>query len=77
MPQISAKLGDPMTPREHAVCMLLTAGETAKGAARALGISHRTVQSHTYRIYQKLGVNSVVKLTRVMLTRELGKEQNV
>ena len=65
-----AKYGDDLTPREAAVCALLTAGESAKRAAIKLGISHRTVEVHKYNIFRKLGVNNVVRLTRVTLLRE-------
>lgn len=72
-----AKLGDRLTPREESVCSLLVAGASRKEAARKLGISHRTVESHVEHIFCKIGVNSVVKLTRVVLLRELGKEDHV
>lgn len=62
-----------LTPREAAVCALLTAGQTAKQAAAALGISHRTVETHKRRIFDKMGVDNIVRLTRAMLMKEMGK----
>lgn len=63
-----------LTPREAAVCALLTAGQTAKQAAAALGISHRTVETHKRRIFDKMGVDNIVRLTRAMLMKEMGKD---
>lgn len=54
-----------LTPREREVLALLTAGRTSKAIARALGISHRTVEVHRAHIMHKLGVTSVVELARV------------
>lgn len=65
-----AKLGEPLTPREMTVCELLTVGQSAKVIGMRLGISHRTVETHKDRIFQKFGVDNVVKLTRVVLERE-------
>lgn len=62
-----------LTPREAAVCALLTAGQTAKQAAAALGISPYTVVEHKKRIFRKLGVDNIVRLTRAMLMKEMGK----
>lgn len=68
-----AQLGEPLTEREASVCALLTAGESAKEAAAALGISHRTVETHKWRIFKKFGVDNIVKLTRIVLLREKEK----
>lgn len=65
-----AELGDKLTPREETICAHLTAGETAKEAAIALGISYRTVETHKNRIFRKLGVDNMVKLTRHILLTE-------
>lgn len=63
-----------LTPRELAICERLAAGDTAKEAASKLGISFRTVETLKYRAFKKLGVDSTVKLARVMFLREFGKE---
>jgi len=73
----AANLGEPLTAREAAVCDLLTTGEQAKHVGKRLGISHRTVETHKSRIFKKLGVDNMVKLTRVVLMRKLGKEEHV
>jgi DNA-binding NarL/FixJ family response regulator len=49
----------PLTEREVVVLQLLEDGLTANGAAARLGISTRTVQKHTERIYRKLGAHDL------------------
>jgi DNA-binding NarL/FixJ family response regulator len=45
-----------LTPRERQVLALLAEGGTSKGAARALGLSAKTVENYRARILEKLGV---------------------
>ncbi len=47
-----------LTGREAEVLRLIAVGHSNKKTADLLGISARTVQHHTIRIYEKLGVNS-------------------
>ncbi|HYW57160.1 MAG TPA: HD domain-containing phosphohydrolase [Polaromonas sp.] len=47
-----------LTEREVDVLRPLATGQTNKQIARALGISDRTVQTHTQHIYAKLGVDT-------------------
>jgi len=47
-----------LTARERQVVDWLTAGKTDRDIAAILGCSHRTVQKHLQRIYEKLGVES-------------------
>lgn len=47
-----------LTAREQDVLRLVARGLTNKKIAAELGLSARTVQHHTIRIYEKLGVNS-------------------
>ena len=47
-----------LTGRESEVLRLVAIGHSNKKTAELLGISPRTVQHHTIRIYEKLGVNS-------------------
>ena len=51
-----------LTPRETEVMRLAMAGQQNKEIARALGISHRTVEYHRTRILAKTGASSFVKL---------------
>jgi DNA-binding CsgD family transcriptional regulator len=53
--------GDPLgtlTPRERDVHDWLARGKTDRDIAAILGCSHRTVQKHLQRIYEKLGVET-------------------
>ena len=59
-----------LTPRELDVLRHVVAGRTNKETASALGISHRTVETHRENILKKLGVRSVAELTR--LAMEMG-----
>ena len=47
-----------LTPREREVIEWLVAGKTDRDIATILGCSHRTVQKHLQRIYEKLGVET-------------------
>jgi DNA-binding NarL/FixJ family response regulator len=70
----SAKLGrkaaanpsgdDPLTPREREVLRGIANGQTNKEVAAALGISHRTVETHRENVMRKLGIHTVPGLTR-------------
>lgn len=53
-----------LTPREHEVMLLALAGHPNKTIATRMGISHRTVEIHRSRIFQKTGVTTLLELTR-------------
>ena len=54
-----------LTERETEVLRLIAAGHSNKKTAELLGISSRTVQHHSIRIYEKLGVNSRAAATLI------------
>ncbi len=56
-----------LTARERDVLLLVARGRTNKEAAAALGISHRTVESHRENLMKKLGIRTVAELTRFAL----------
>jgi DNA-binding NarL/FixJ family response regulator len=60
-----------LTPRELEVLRHVVAGRTNKETATALGISHRTVETHRENILKKLGVRSVAELTRLAIEMDL------
>jgi HD-GYP domain-containing protein (c-di-GMP phosphodiesterase class II) len=60
-----------LSERETDVVRLLAMGKTNKEIGRALQISPRTVQNHTLRIYQKLGVESRAGATLVAMQQGL------
>jgi len=59
-----------LTPRERQVMDLVIAGKLNKVTARELGISQKTVEFHRSRIMQKMNVDSVAELVR--LVTEIG-----
>lgn len=54
-----------LTPRERECMALLASGMTQKQVAVRLFRSAKTVDNHCTHIYKKLGIRSVVALTRV------------
>ena len=65
----SSDLGT-LTPREREVLRGIAQGQTNKEIATALGISHRTVETHRESLMRKLRIRTVAGLTRFAL--ELG-----
>jgi DNA-binding NarL/FixJ family response regulator len=47
-----------MTPQERQIAELAAAGLTNKEIGERLFLSHRTISSHLYRVYPKLGITS-------------------
>ncbi len=62
---------DCLSRREMQVMLMLTQGHSPQSIAKALNISPKTVFTHRYRIYDKLGVDSDVALTHVALRHGL------
>ena len=56
----------PLSPREREVMALLVKGLHNRRIAEELGISPRTVEVHKARVLDKLGVNTVVDLVRLV-----------
>ena len=54
-----------LTPREHEVLVLVTAGMLNKQIAGELAIAEDTVKIHRGRVMQKLGIVSVAELVRL------------
>lgn len=63
--------GDDLTRREHDVLRLVAAGLSNRAIAQDLGISHRTVEGHLHRIFEKEDVGSRVELLRYALEHRL------
>jgi len=56
--------GDTLTATEQRVAELIGSGASNRGAADALFISVRTVETHVAAIYRKLGVRSRAELAK-------------
>ena len=56
-----------LTDREREVADLLAAGKNTKQIAAELQVSPKTIEHHRPRILEKLGVETVVELTHLML----------
>jgi DNA-binding NarL/FixJ family response regulator len=54
---------DQLTPRQLQILRILASGATVKEAARSLHLSPKAIDSHKYRIMQKLGIHDRVKLS--------------
>jgi DNA-binding NarL/FixJ family response regulator len=58
-----------LTAREREVAMLVVDGLADREIAERLHLSRYTVSQYVRRIYRKLGVDSRVALTRLLLDR--------
>lgn len=63
-----------LSRREREVMDLILKGQSNKEIMRVLFLSHGTVRNHTSNLYQKLGVNSRLKLIQFILN--LGKNNH-
>ena len=55
-----------LTPREGEILVFLAKGRNAKYIADQLIVAERTVKTHTYHIYQKMGVHSQQELIDIV-----------
>lgn len=67
-----------LTPREREVAVRVVDGLTDREIAERLALSHHTVGQHVKSIYRKLGVDSRVRLTRLVtgLTGSTARERH-
>jgi len=59
-----------LSRREREVMDLILKGQSNKEIMRVLFLSHGTVRNHTSNLYQKLGINSRLKLIQFILKRK-------
>jgi DNA-binding NarL/FixJ family response regulator len=62
---------DSLTECERRVADLVARGHSNREIGEQLYMSHRTVGSHLYRIFPKLGLRSRVELARVVIERSV------
>jgi DNA-binding NarL/FixJ family response regulator len=65
----AAPFADPLTSRERQVLQLVGEGKSTKAAARILGISIKTAESHRARLMRKLDVHDTASLVRYAIRR--------
>jgi DNA-binding NarL/FixJ family response regulator len=56
---------DLLSPREMEVCLLFCQGLRAEDIARKLNLSGKTIATHKYRVFHKLGLKDIVALARL------------
>lgn len=62
-----------LTARELEVTLMLTQGMKMQSIAEVINVSPKTVATHKYKVYEKVGVNSEVELLRLALRYGLVK----
>ena len=68
---------DSLSESERRVADLVARGHSNKEIAERLYMSHRTVGSHLYRIFPKLGLRSCVELARLVFERSVSATEMV
>ncbi len=63
-----------LTESEHALAVLIAEGLTNRQAAERLFISRHTVDAHLRHIFRKLGINSRVRLARLVAVHTVAIE---
>ena len=56
-----------LTPREHEVMEMVTAGRSNKEIASALGVSAKTVEAHRAKVMDKMKASSLAELVRMSI----------
>ena len=56
-----------LTPREHEVMDMVTAGKSNKEIASALGVSTKTVEAHRAKVMDKMKASSLAELVRMSI----------
>ena len=72
--EIATRLAN-LTPREHEVMEMVTAGKANKEIAQTLGVSAKTVEAHRSRVMEKMQADSLADLVKMAVAAniEIGK----
>lgn len=65
-----------LTPRELEVALMLAKGMKSSAIAQRMNISPKTISTHKYRIFEKIGVDSEVGLLREAIRYDLIEADN-
>ncbi len=68
---------DSLTDKERDVMHLVAAGDANKLIAKKLDVSERTVENRRRSVYEKLGVESVAEMMRILLQAEGKAEESL
>ncbi len=68
---------DSLSESERRVADLVARGHSNKEIGERLYMSHRTVGSHLYRIFPKLGLRSRVDLARIVVERSFSATERL
>ncbi len=68
---------DSLSESERRVADLVARGHSNKEIGEQLYMSHRTVGSHLYRIFPKLGLRSRVELARIVVERSFSATERL
>ena len=68
---------DSLSECERRVADLVARGHSNKEIGERLYMSHRTVASHLYRIFPKLGLRSRVELARLVIERSFETTERI
>jgi DNA-binding CsgD family transcriptional regulator len=66
----AADAWDGLSPQELQIASMVTRGLTNREIGERLFLSHRTVGSHLYRMFPKLGISSRAELLQMAAERE-------
>ena len=65
----SREARDQLTAQELQIAELAAAGLTNREIGQRLFLSHRTISTHLYRVFPKLGITSRVELSAALAAR--------
>jgi len=68
-PPTTREIGQDPTAREIEVLQLVADGLVNREIGQRLFLSHRTISTHLYRVFPKLGITSRVELSAVLAAR--------
>lgn len=68
--EIATRLAN-LTPREHEVMEMVTAGKANKEIAQALGVSAKTVEAHRSRVMEKMQADSLADLVKMAVAANI------